>query len=474
MDLKQYFTKSSSINNLMVQLLGDVRNSILLEPSVGDGALLNNIIGEPKKIYAFDVDSQPFLNGIGKNNTNNKIEFFHECFIRNFLKNGSNYKYDAVIANPPYGLDFSMEYRKFLKEKLPHIYVKESYSLFLYMSLMQLKNKGRYVFLIPDSFLTNHRHASIREFLVNHARPTHIIRMPSKAFETINFQYASLCIIAGYREPLKENDSIEWGNFDKSDHQQKQTKLVGIDFIKNMQNGWSEHYLINQNSKKIKSWGLLGDIADCKTGIYTGNNLEYIGFDPLTAKRKSNGHPIDWEKSINTSSLTEDEKNYGIAGSSQYVPFIRGGHRAMFEQPTNGILWNKDAINFYKNNKKSRFQNSSFYFREGIAIPMVSSSRISASYINNSVFDQGVVGIFPHKLNMLNTLLLYLNSSMASNMMKSIVNGSANNSANYLKKLPIPNFNSETINKASELVEDIKKTGIYSIDIIDDFFEKYL
>ena len=36
-----------------------------------------------------------------------------------------------------------------------------------------------------------------------------------------------------------------------------------------------------------------------------------------------------------------------------YVPFIRGGHREVFEKPSNAILWSEEAINFYKNNKKN-------------------------------------------------------------------------------------------------------------------------
>jgi len=146
----------------------------------------------------------------------------------------------------------------------------------------------------------------------------------------------------------------------------------------------------------------------------------------------------------------------------------------MFESSSNAILWDKNAVDFYKKNKKSRFQNSSFYFEEGIALPMVSSSRISASYMNNCVFDQGVVGIFPYDKEMLNILLLYLNSSIASKIMKSIVNGSANNSANYLKKLSVPNFNSKAKKNAFELIQKIKENGCHSIEEIDNFITAYI
>ncbi|MBL5963663.1 hypothetical protein, partial [Enterobacter asburiae] len=129
---------------------------------------------------------------------------------------------------------------------------------------------------------------------------------------------------------------------------------------------------------------------------------------------------------------------------------------------------------FYKENKKARFQNSSFYFKEGIALPMVSSSRISASYMIDSVFDQGVVGIFPHDRNNLECLIIYLNSSLASKLMKGLVNGSANNSANYIKKLPIPKFSDKARSKALNIFNKIKADNNLDYEEIDKFVENYL
>jgi len=472
MDLKQHFTKAPDLNLLMAKLLGNVQDYLLLEPSVGEGSLLENIEGFPKEIHAFDVDDKPIQKWIERGIGKIELKFINNCFIKNYLKNKKTDNYDAVISNPPYGLDFSIEYRKYLKENFPNIYVKESYSLFFYISLMQLKRNGRYVFLLPDTFLTSHRHRAIRNFLVDEARPTHIIRMPSEAFETVNFKYANLCVIAGYKNPLKQSDTIEWSVLNSLKDKKKCLKISGDKFIKNIDNGWGEHYLIDEN--KTKGWVLLGDIASCKTGIYTGENSKYIGFNPSTSKRKSNAHPIFWDKNVCDTELNECEKVNGLEKKNLYVPFVRGGYRSIFEKPLNAILWDIETVSFYKKNKKSRFQNSDFYFREGIAVPMVSSSKISASYMKNCVFDQGVVGVFPNNKNILNILLLYLNSSFASKIMKSMVNNSPNNSANYLKKLPVPNFDLEAEEIADNLIRKIKNTGSHRVDEIDNFIESYI
>src|SRR5258708_18878328 len=83
---------------------------------------------------------------------------------------------------------------------------------------------------------------------------------------------------------------------------------------------------------------------------------------------------------------------------------------------------------------------------------MVTTKRISAALMSRAVFDQGVVGVFPHRTIEVSALLLYLNSASASEKMKKILNGSANNSPNYLNSLPIPPFSERDIQLAAHLL----------------------
>ena len=133
--LKQHFTNATDLNKLMASLLGNVHDHLILEPSIGEGVLLKNLIGHPKKVVGYDVDDLPFKASKNINSENINVIFKHESFIEAFLENSIAETYDSVIANPPYGLEFSIEYRKKLKQVLPEFYVKESYGLFLYMSL---------------------------------------------------------------------------------------------------------------------------------------------------------------------------------------------------------------------------------------------------------------------------------------------------------------------------------------------------
>lgn len=469
----------------MCQLLGSVDGLSVLEPSVGHGALLKGLLGTPTTIDAIDVDESA-LKVVQATFPNSSITLHHCDFIDvatdNILsdRHPSLQKlYDAVISNPPYGLSLSIEYRRQLKKKYPHLYVKESYGLFFIFSISQLKLGGKYVFLIPDTFLTSKNHTPLREFICSHGAPTHIIRFPSRKFKIVNFGYGNLCIIAGTRGNLTPDSELLW--LDSDDPKENifdsphviPNQVNGEYFLDNIKSGWSSTSMASSPSGQ-NEWPTLGELAECRTGIYTGDNVKFIGFDPHRVKRRLNGHPINWTETVQEGQLTEDQKTNGLTDSTCYVPLVRGGHRGCFEKTASAIRWSADAINFYKTDKKARFQNSKYYFEEGLSIPMVSSGRISAALMGNSVFDQGVVGIFPRDRRLIAPMLIYFNSTFASKLMKGLVNGSANNSANYIKKLPIPAFNEEQIAKASLIVSEARSLGTLHNETCDAFTDEII
>jgi adenine-specific DNA-methyltransferase len=477
--LKQHFTDAKDINQLMCHLLGKVEGRSVLEPSVGHGAFLRGLNGKPSRIDVVDVDASA-LAVVEAQFPSLSPNVYHTDFIDLFvgdLLNGNhpvrNTLYDFVISNPPYGLYFDLEYRKEIKRAFPSSYARESYGLFFTFAVNQLKQGGRYVFLMPDTFLSSVNHRPLRAFICKQAAPTEIIRFPSKLFETVNFGYANLCIVAGEKKPLCNHDSVRWLDlFDKSTPLSfssigTASVVTGQTLLQSARLGWSSAMLTTMRSDRQHQ--TLGDIAECRTGIYTGDNERFIAYDPRRVMRRLNGHAVDWTRTVLEESLNEEQRVFGLSGDRVYVPLVRGGHREPFARTAWAIDWKKETIEFYKSNKKARFQNSQFYFKPGLAVPMVATKRISASLMENAVFDQGVVGVFPHSPRVLPALLLYLNSTIASERLKVLVNGSANNSANYLKRLPLPAMSVEDIELAARLVENARAGGTLSQRVCDTF-----
>jgi adenine-specific DNA-methyltransferase len=466
---QQFYTDAEEINSLMLNLLGSVQSLRVLEPCAGRGAFISGLTGEPSLVDAIDIDKQhiDYLNALGFSWLNTTHADFIDIFmLEGLIKNkGIRTDYDALICNPPYGLRFSIPYRQKIKRLYPHLYARESYGLFMYFGINALRKLGRYVFIIPDTFLTSRNHTPLRQFIINEARPTHIVRFPSKRFETVNFGYGNLCVIAGYREPLNENHKVFW-----IDGVAPETRIstelfldneqiCGSFFKEHVSDGWvhpKKRAAITLDVPTTK----LGDIADCKTGIYTGDNLRFCGFNKDNPPaRATNGHAIDWQNKLNQEELSDIEKKEGICAPPYYVPFIRGGHRSPFATTSWALNWSKEAVQYYANDKKARLQNSQFYFRRGLAIPMVTSGKLSASVIEDAVFDQGVVGVFPHNQDLLDFLLIYLNSEFVSRTVKAALNPGANNSANYIKRIPIPIASNEQLKTAKEIIDMSRKKG---------------
>jgi adenine-specific DNA-methyltransferase len=446
-EFQPFYTDAHQIRELMLELLGDVEGLAVLEPCAGQGAFLEGLQGTPARVDAVDIDERhiALLKRLPK-----FVRPIHADFIDRFVSGeilaeaSLSAHYDAVICNPPYGLRFSVDYRKRIKKRLPQAYARESYGLFMYFAIEALRQGGRYVFIVPDTFLTSRNHRPLRKFILKEGQPSHIIRFPSRLFGTVNFGYGHLCIIAGNRGRLPAGASVIWSEANEAalpmlDAISKQSaRLSGSFLAERCENGWvhPSHLEAVAFDRATVS---LGDVAECRTGIYTGNNVRFCGFDakepPL---RGANGHPIDWASSVQTASLRADEQRKGIAEKGRtYVPFVRGGHRKPFEGSRWALDWSELAVETYRTDKKARLQNHRFYFREGLAIPMVTSGRLSASYMSGSVFDQGVVGVFPHDSALVPYLLIYLNCVRISKRAKAVIGSGANNSANYVKRIPV-------------------------------------
>lgn len=459
---QQFYTDSQEIKSLMLQLLGNVHQQALLEPCAGKGAFLSGLVGEPSSVDAIDIDPGhvTFL----KNNFPSYVNAINADFIDLFISGslfhspGLKSVYDSIICNPPYGLRFSIEYRKKIKKLYPDFYARESYGLFMFLGISLLRYRGRYVFIVPDTFLTSHYHTSLREFLLREGHITHLIRFKSHRFKTVNFGYGGLCIIAGYRQPVESHHDIFWVDLIDSNDPLSYDTLVhsiptkGHYLLKHCTDGWV-HSSQKTPIQLPTLTSVLGDIAECRTGIYTGDNARFCGYDSRMTHVRGNGHPIDWEIQVHTEQLTKEEQVSGIEGIRSYVPLIKGGHREPFSSTSWAINWSKNAVAFYANDKKARLQNVKFYFKKGLAIPMVTSGRISASLMEGAIFDQGVVGVFPYKEELSNFLLLYLNSKFVTITVKRAINPSANNSANYIKKIPLPIPTHDNLDKAEVITK---------------------
>ena len=487
-----YYTNSKEITYYMAAKLNVVDNDVILEPSAGEGIFIDEVLQAKKtvQIDALDINAEAIA-VLKKKYENNPAVVVRETdtlldeqldsysVSQLWLKQTDTLfdmqldlfstlggYYSKVIGNPPYGAWQDYDKRDVLKKKYAGHYVKETYSLFLLRCISVLKSHGRLTFIIPDTYLFLNMHSRLREVLFTNAKIDEVLIFPSKFFPGVNFGYSNLSIITlercEYNEAINNTFKVVQGFKSPNEFE----LLLDTNHIlpEHLQvfNFTQKDILSNEQCRLIlaetktssllsKSTKRLGDVADIVTGFYTGDNLRFIKAANKDVKGSKNYKIISPEQVFSCNSL------YGIADIQEgYVPYIKSASKRRYvrQQDEWYVRWDKETIEFYNKNKKSRFQNSSFYFKTGIGIPMVKSSVVKAFLMRDRVFDQSIVGIFPKESSKLHYILALMNSDIINELIHAI-NPSANNSANYIKQLPYVEPSKEYLELIDNMVQEI-------------------
>ena len=391
-----YYTESKEILGLMVRLLDVKPEDRVFEPSAGEGAIADAVLSAvlPSEFILSEIDARSAA--LLSSKFQGRCSVFCGDTLLSSQVDELKGKIDKIIGNPPYGAWQTQEKRQILRNKFPDSYVKESYSLFIERCITLLKPGGRLVFIVPDTFLYLNRHRHLREFLFARCCIEDVYLFPSKFFPGLKFVYSGLCIINLKKGRNNEMLCRVHSGF-------KEVTDLGCSSESVTQISQSD-LLFPEKLSFYANVPTLGEEASVVTGICTGDNKRFIFSEP-------------------------DEGRVPLAKGAGSKAYSYGIDRFW-------ILWDEEAIHHYKTDKKARFQNRTFYFREGIGMPIEKYKKVRAFYMKDKVFDQSVVGIFPHQSDRLDYLLAFLNSDAADRLIRTI-NPTANNSCNYLKRLPI-------------------------------------
>lgn len=479
-----FYTKSTPIVDYMVNKLSLTNNDKIFEPCGGDGVFVEAIL-DANEYANIDVCE---LNEFAYNTLQNKFEKYSTVHVRRCdtlldddLSFNSHFGgvYDKIIANPPYGAWQDYDKRDKLKKLYPNLYAKETYALFLFRCIELLKEGGVLSFIIPDTFLNLHMHKAIRHHILTKTKVVELALFPSSFFPGVNFGYANLSIITLQKSTNKQDNlnnqfrvingftSVDQLS-DTTNQQLKSFLFLQSEVLANADHAFfiADNFkvAVSINKTKLK----VGDIASCVTGFYSGDDKTFLKVNSPDLKNGKNYDLVDI-KSINRDYQGIPNILDGIDGEQHFIPIVKGGN-IKYLKPEGWVMnWSKKAVTHYKTDKKARFQNPQFYFKFGIGVPMISSSSITASLIENKLFDQSIVGIFPKDEALTYYLLAFFNSPTCNTIIRTI-NPSANNPANYIKKIPFIMPDDKTLKTITEQVKEIL-SSIKSNGIFDEAIE---
>lgn len=310
----EYFTPHA-VAKIMARCLvhGDVKNVTCYDPSAGSGTLLMNLahqIGEDKcSIYSQDI-SQKSSNLLRLNLIlNNLVHSIPNIVKGNTIlepyhkeKDGKLKKFDFIVSNPPFKLDFS-DFREDLDTKANHERFfagvpnvpkakKESmaiYLMFLQHIMFSLSEKGKAAIVVPTGFITAQSgiDRAIREKMVESKMLAGVVSMPSNIFATTGTNVSVIFLDKQNKGDVVLIDASNLGTTIKEGKNQKtvlshdeEDKIINT--FNNKQQVEDFSVVVSYDEIKAKNYSL-------SAGQYFEVKIEYVDITPEEFQAKLKG-----------------------------------------------------------------------------------------------------------------------------------------------------------------------------------------
>jgi len=332
----EYYTPHA-VARIMADILvpeavrGQIRSVDVYDPSAGSGTLLMNVahaIGEDKcMIYTQDI-SQKSSNLLRLNLIlNNLVHSLNNVVQGNTIlspahkdASGRLKKFDFIVSNPPFKLDFSdfrdqlegEENRERFFAGIPKIKAKDTdkmeiYQLFIQHILFSLKENGKAAIVLPTGFITAQSgiDKKIREHLVENKMLAGVVSMPSNIFATTGTNVSILFIDKTNKDNVVLIDASGLGEKIKDGKNQKtvlsraeEQKICNTFTHKQAVEDFS--VVVSYDEIKAKNYSL-------SAGQYFEVKIDYVDISADEFEQKMTGFSADLDKLFTESAELEKQ-----------------------------------------------------------------------------------------------------------------------------------------------------------------------
>ena len=316
----------------------NVNNVTCYDPSAGSGTLLMNLahaIGEDKcTIYSQDISQKSSallrLNLI----LNNLVHSIQNIIQGNTIlspyhnqENGQLEKFDYIVSNPPFKLDFS-DYSADLDSKankerffagIPNIPKSKKESMAIYLLFIQhvmhsLSAKGKAAIVVPTGFITAQSgiDKKIRQKLVESKMLAGVVSMPSNIFATTGTNVSILFLDKTNTKDVVLVDASNLGTKVKEGKNQKtvlsqeeEQQIIDVFNAKEAKDDFS--VVVSYDDIKAKNYSL-------SAGQYFEVKTEYIDITAEEFDTKMKDIETDLESFFAESKRLENEIQNNLKG----------------------------------------------------------------------------------------------------------------------------------------------------------------
>jgi type I restriction enzyme M protein len=329
----EYFTPHA-VAKIMASCLvtGPEKNVTCYDPSAGSGSLLMNLahaIGEDRcTIYSQDI-SQKSSNLLRLNLIlNNLVHSIPNVVKGNTLldpyhkeKDGKLKKFDFIVSNPPFKLDFS-DYVEDLKSKenhqrffagTPNVPKAKPegmaiYPMFIQHIMYSLTAKGKAAVVVPTGFITAQSgiERKIREKLVDEKMLRGVISMPSNIFATTGTNVSILFIDnANKKGDIVLMDASKLGTTVKDGKNQK--TLLSPEEEQTIINSFNKHEAVEDFTVVVSYEQIKEKNYSFSAGQYFDVKIEYTDISPEAFAEKMEGFKANLDSLFAASKTLEKE-----------------------------------------------------------------------------------------------------------------------------------------------------------------------
>lgn len=427
-----YFTPTVIVKKLCNELFKNDNNigKTVCDPCCGTGNFLLNLPDSfaPENIYGGDIDALSVyiarINLALRYKLKNTDILYSNIKIHNYLVQKSEQKFDYIIGNPPWGCDFSVKEKSFLRSKYKSAVGSniESFDVVLEQALSDLSLGGVLSFVLPESILNVKSHKKIRQIIMAE-NSIRYMEFLGDAFD--NVQCPS--VILQIEHTCEPFNTMGLKIKEKNKEYKIKTRRMVTDEIFSFATT-DEEYEIIQKIENIKNKVTLKNNAKFALGIVTGDNKKYI------------------------SNKRNDSNEIVLKGSDIY--------KFKFSEPQNYITF-----------KPERFQQVApaelYRAEEKLLYRFISGSPIFA-YDDNKTLSLNSCNVLIPEIEGLSIkyIMAILNSSVAEFYYKKQFK-SVKVLRSYIEQIPIPFESANVQNEIVEIVDKIIQGNSSLYELLD-------
>ena len=377
-------------------------------------------------------------------------------------------RYAVVCTNPPYLNKYNPKIKAFVTENYKG-YSSDLFSVFIYRDLLLCKQGGYCGYMTPNVWMFLKSYEKLRDFLFQSKYITSLIQMAKGAF----FKEATvdICTFVIKNEPASDRVGLylRLEDFKGDMDVQNQKVLEAIanpecDYFYEVQQSnfskipgspvayWAPRNLISLFSEKKR----IGDLADVRIGMGTGNNDLFLR---------------EWWEVCKT------KIGFGMSGTDEadasrkkYFPYGKGGDCRRWYGNQDKIVWydvtGRDMMKRTSGHRENG--GADRYFQRSLTWSYNTSGAFNARYMPQGfVFDVNGSSIFPERQNYAYVLAFLL--STVCRYILSITNATITTQAGNIRDLPIVIEDQKVVNEIAEECIALEKKDWDSFETSWDF-----